>query len=80
MKVFTEAEASKDLSKLLALAAEEEVMIRRRDGTLFALRVQKVWAKRSPFDIPGVKTRVNTEDILQAIREIRGRDFDQDSG
>jgi hypothetical protein len=72
MKTFTYSEARQNLSKLLILAQTEEVEIRRRDGTWFSLRLKKKPAV-SPFDVPGIKTKATTQDILNAIRDSRSR-------
>lgn len=72
MKVFTYSEARQNLAEVLKLAQKEEVEIRRRDGAIFSL-VAKRKQKRSPFDVPGVKSRANTQDILDAVRESRAR-------
>ena len=70
MKVFTYSEARQNLSKLLNIARKEEVEIRRKDGTIFSL-VSKQEKKTSPFDVPGMKTKATTRDILRALRESR---------
>jgi len=70
MKVFTYSEARQNLAKLLRLAQEEAVEIRRRDGAVFTLQAKKP-DDSSPFDVPGIKTQATTEDILAAIRESR---------
>ena len=70
MKVFTYSEARQNLSKLLKIAQREEVEIRRRDGTVFSL-VSKKKEKKSPFDVPGIKTKASTQNILDAVRESR---------
>ena len=70
MKVFTYSEARQNLARLLILAQKEEVEIRRRDGSVFSLKVKKR-VPRSPFDVPGVKTRATTADILDALGESR---------
>jgi len=71
MKVYTYSEARQNLSQLLDTARDEEVLIRRRGGETFSLRykIEPV----SPFDVPGVKTRATTADILDAVRESRRR-------
>ncbi len=69
MKVYTYSEARQNLSELLKHALKEEILIRRRDGTVFSV-VQKNAAK-SPFDVPGIQTKASTKDILDAIRESR---------
>lgn len=70
MKVFTYSEARQNLSKLLLLAQKEEVEIRRRDGTIFSLISKKV-KPVSPFDVPGIKTKATTENILAAVNDSR---------
>ena len=70
MKVFTYSEARQNLSKLLKIAQREEVEIRRRDGAVFSL-VSKKKEKKSPFDVPGIKTKASTQNILDAVRESR---------
>ena len=70
MKVFTYSEARQNLSKLLNIARKEEVEIRRKDGTIFSL-VSKQEKETSPFDVPGMKTKATTRDILRAVRESR---------
>jgi len=70
MKVFTYSEARQNLSKLLNIAQEEEVEIRRRDGAVFSLMSKKENAK-SPFDVRGIKTKATTQDILNAVRKSR---------
>lgn len=72
MKVFTYSEARQNLAKLLALAQREEVEIRRKDGSTFSLRAKRRESK-SPFDVPGISTRVTTSNILDAVRESRER-------
>jgi prevent-host-death family protein len=71
MKVYTYSEARQHLSKVLDIAREEEVVIKRRGGETFSLVYKKT--QKSPFDVPGVKTSATTKDILEAIRESRSR-------
>ena len=70
MKVFTYSEARQNLSKLLLLAQNEEIEIRRKDGAVFSL-ISKKKEDKSPFDVPGIKTQATTQDILDAISESR---------
>lgn len=72
MKVFTYSEARQNLSRLLSMAQDEEVLIRRRDGSIFSLKSKRSTAK-SPFEVPGVNTSVTSEDILDAIKASRQR-------
>ena len=70
MQVFTYSEARQNLSKLLILAQKEEIEIRRRDGAIFSLTSKKK-KTASPFDVPGIKTKATTQDILDAVRDSR---------
>jgi antitoxin (DNA-binding transcriptional repressor) of toxin-antitoxin stability system len=72
MKIFTYSEARQNLSQLLILAQKEEVVIRRRDGSVFSVTPKRIRSK-SPFDVAGIKTRATTEDILNAIHDSRRR-------
>lgn len=72
MKVFTYSEARQNLSKLLSIAQEEEIEIRRKDGSVFVLRA-KERTDRSPFDVPSVRSNTTVEDILDSVRESRQR-------
>jgi prevent-host-death family protein len=71
MKVFTYSEARQRFAEVLNIAREEEVMIKRRGGETFRIVFKKT--SKSPFDIPGVKTKATTKDILKAIKDSRGR-------
>ncbi|MCP3962063.1 MAG: type II toxin-antitoxin system Phd/YefM family antitoxin [bacterium] len=69
MKVYTYSQARQRLSEVLDTALREEVLIRRRGRETFSL-VYKTAAK-SPFDVPGIKTKATTRDIVDAVRESR---------
>ena len=77
MKVFTYTEARRHLAMLLNTARKEEVVIKRRGGETFSLRYKAIG--ESPFDVPGIKTRARTKDILAAVRESRSRGAEQDT-
>lgn len=77
MKVFTYSQARQALAAVLDMARKEEVLIARRGGDTFAVTYKAT--SRSPFDVPGIKTRATTQDILDAIRESRSRGADQDT-
>lgn len=70
MKVFTYSEARQHLSELLMIAQQEEVEIRRKDGSVFSVTAKRTKSK-SPFDVTGINTRATTEDILNAVKESR---------
>lgn len=71
MKQFTYSQARQRLSEVLDMALNEEVLITRRGGDTFSLVYKP--AKASPFDIPGIKTKATTKDILDAVRDSRRR-------
>ncbi len=71
MKVYTYSQARQRLSEVLDTAVREEVLIRRRGRQTFSLVYKK--PSNSPFDVPGVKTRATTQDIVDAVRESRSR-------
>lgn len=69
MKVYTYSQARQNLAAVLNQAKGETVLIRRRGGDSFAIIPKP--REGSPFDVPGVKTRASTSDILSAVRESR---------
>lgn len=72
MRSYTYSEARQNLASLLDMAQTEDVEIRRKDGSVFILRARKR-NDRSPFDVPYVDAQLDTEEILDAIRESRSR-------
>ncbi len=75
MKVYTYSEARQKLSRVLDTARSEEVIIKRRGGETFILAFKK--SSKSPFDVPGIKTRASTKDIIDAVRDSRSRPVKQ---
>lgn len=71
MKVYTYSQARQNLSDVLNRAKSEPVLIRRRGGDVFAVVPQS--RSGSPLDVPGVKTRARTSDVLAAIQDVRRR-------
>ncbi len=71
MKIYTYSEARQNLSELLNLALREEVVIKRKDGSIFSITPKKT-PHKSPFDISGIKTKASLTDILDSICESRG--------
>ena len=70
MKVFTYSEARQNFAHLLVLAQEDEVEIRRKDGTVFSL-TKKEQQTGSPLNVSGLKTKATTRQIIEAVRESR---------
>jgi prevent-host-death family protein len=71
MKVYTYSEARKRLSEVLDIAREEETIIKRRGGETFSVVLKKKTS--SPFDVPGIKTKATTKDIVEAVKDSRER-------
>jgi hypothetical protein len=69
MKVFTYSQARQKLAEVLDTARREEVRIKRRAGDCFSIRYRE--ESESPFEVPPVRTRASTQDILDAIAESR---------
>lgn len=72
MKLYTYSDARQQLASVLDTARREgKVLIRKRDGSLFALVPEP--EVKSPFDVEGIATDVKTSELVNAIREERGR-------
>jgi hypothetical protein len=71
MRVYSYSEARRRLSELLDRARNEEVVIRRRGGDSFSVNLRH--AGKSPFDVPSIKTKATTRDILEAVKASRKR-------
>ena len=76
MKVYTYSEARQRLASVLNIAKTEEVVIKRRGGETFSIIFKK--STKSPFDVPGIKTKASTKDILEAVKDSRERIAEQD--
>ncbi|WP_250655287.1 type II toxin-antitoxin system Phd/YefM family antitoxin [Alkalimarinus coralli] len=70
MRIYTYSEARQNLSELLSLAENEEVVIQRRDGKTFTVNFKQNEVK-SPFDVSGINTKATTKNILDAVEESR---------
>ena len=72
MQVFTYSEARQKLAMILDQAENTgKVLIRRKDGRTFALVPEK--AVSSPLDVPSIKAKITTQEIVDIIREGRER-------
>ena len=72
MQVYTYSEARQKLSMILDQAESTgKVIIRRKDGRTFALVPEKVVS--SPLDVPTIKAKITTQEIVDIIREGRER-------
>jgi antitoxin (DNA-binding transcriptional repressor) of toxin-antitoxin stability system len=72
MQVYTYSEARRKLASVLDKAESSGcVIIRRRDGRSFTLVPQK--SPVSPLDVPSVGARISTGELVDLVREERGR-------
>lgn len=72
MDVYTYSEARQRFAHVLSRAAATgKVLIRRRDGSVFALTPEPSAA--SPLDVSGIETDMTTEELVTLLREERGR-------
>ena len=72
MQVYTYSEARQKLSSVLDKAeVTGKVLIRRKDGRTFALAPERTAV--SPLDVPAIKARVTTDEIVSLVRKERGR-------
>ena len=72
MKVYTVSEARRKLATLLEPAAREGmVKLKRKDGQTFIVSPEtRSW---SPLDVEGLDVDITTDEIVQIVREGRGK-------
>ncbi len=72
MRIYTYSEARQKLAMILDQAETTgKVLIRRKDGRIYALVPEK--SASSPLDVPTIKANVTTQEIVDMIREGRER-------
>lgn len=72
MQVYTYSEARQKLAFVLEQAEDTgKVLIKRKDGRTFALVPERNSA--SPLDVPSIKAKITTQEIVNIIREGRER-------
>lgn len=72
MKLYTYSDARQQLASVLDAASREgKVLIRKRDGSLFALVPEP--KARSPFDVDGISTGVKRSEVVAILRKERKR-------
>ena len=72
MQVYTYSETRQKLAFVLDQAETSgKVLIRRKDGRTFALIPENI--SDSPLDIPTIKAKISTKEIVDIIREGRER-------
>jgi antitoxin Phd len=72
MQVYTYSEARQKLAFVLEQAEDTgKVLIKRKDGRTFALVPER--NASSPLDVPSIKAKITTQEIVKIIREGRER-------
>jgi len=71
MRVFNYSEARQNFASILNMAVKEDVIITKKDGSKFKIIPIPNENVKSPFDIPGIKSNIKTNEILDFIRESR---------
>lgn len=72
MRIYTYSEARQKLASLMKQAeATGKVIIKRKDGKTFSLSLVKENA--SPLEVPTIKSKISTREIINIIREGRKR-------
>jgi len=72
MQIYTYSEARQKLAIVLDQAENSgKVLIRRKDGRTFALIPENIVV--SPLDVPTIRAKISTKEIVDIIREGRER-------
>ena len=72
MHTYTYSEARQKLASVLEQAENTgKVLIQRKDGRTFALIPEK--SAKSPLDVPSIKAKVSSQEIVDIIRKGRER-------
>lgn len=72
MQIYTYSEARQKLSAVLDRAESSgSVIIRRKDGRTFTLQPLKT--KVSPLDVPSIRTKISTAELVDLVRDERSR-------
>jgi len=72
MQVYSYSEARQKLATVLKQAEHSgKIIIRRKDGRTFALTPETM--ATSPLDVPSIKAKIATNELVDIIREGRER-------
>lgn len=72
MNTYTYSEARQKLAALLDKAKKEgKVIIKRKDGSIF--EVKSIAESKSPLDVKGVNLKLDKEEIIDILKEVRRR-------
>lgn len=71
MKTYTYSDVQQNLSLILNMAVNEDVVIKRPDGIRFRLMYLKDNTPTSPLNIDGITTDITTQELVDIVREQR---------
>lgn len=72
MTIYTFSEARQNFASILEKAKTEgRVLIKRKDGSLFA--IEPIAKKKSPLDVEGINIGLSSSEIVDIVREVRER-------
>lgn len=72
MNTYTYSEARQKFAALLDKAKNgSRVLIKRKDGSIFELKA--LTEKSSPLDVKGVDIKINRNEIVNILKEVRQR-------
>jgi len=71
MKTYNYSEAQQNLSAILNMAVNEDVIIKRSDGIKFKLIYLKDNNPAGPLNIEGITTDITTQELIDIVREQR---------
>jgi len=72
MNIYTYSEARQKLASVLDTAETTgKVLIRRKDGSTFALIPESV--SKSPLDVPAINANISTRELVLLVRKERGK-------
>jgi len=72
MTTYTYSEARQNFAAVLEKAKKEgKVLIKKRDGSSFVL--SPLPSVDSPLNVKGINTDINSDEILDIIKEVRKR-------
>lgn len=72
MTIYTYSEARQNFASVLDKARKVgEVLIKRKDGTVFIIK--PVAKNDSPLDVKGVDIKLSRNEIVDLLREVRQR-------
>lgn len=71
MKIYTYSEARQNFAAILNDSLNEEVIVKRKDGSKFKIVPIIETTGKSPLNVKGIKSKIKTSEIVDIIREGR---------